>query len=158
MLATHGLQLDRQPLPGFPRRRAQDRVQPLGEPIGPAVGAEVRRCARVNALDVRLLELALLLEDPLRSQLRHRFDLQSAVQHGALHQLLEPGFVWLFVLAERHPLRVGDDHRPDAERSARLGELRNLHLVFHAVRLRGISSLSPVSASSWTMRLSVSGV
>lgn len=115
VLAAEALQLARQPAAVVLGR--DDVVDAADDPVGPAVLAERARVGRVRALDVGLLELADVAEDPVARQLRHGLLLDVAVaQHpvGALLDAVEPGRVADVAALERHPLRVHDDDaRPE---------------------------------------------
>ena len=114
MLAAKTLQLRRQP--AAIRLGLDDGVDALGHPIGPAVPAERGRVGGIGALDVRVLELADVAEDPLARQLGHGLLFDLVVEDGASADALEPAHVRDVGRGEGHPLRVHDDGaRPEGD-------------------------------------------
>ena len=133
VLAAEALQLRRQPAAVM--LRLHNSIDTIDDPIRPAVFPERARIGRVGALDVRLLELAHVAEDPVARELGHGLLLDVVLAEdpvGPLPDALKPGHVARIPLLERHPLRVDDDGaRPgdDAVLAVELGVFARHHLV-----------------------------
>jgi hypothetical protein len=86
-----------------------DGVDAFGDLAGPAVLAERGRLDQVAALDVRVVELAHVPEDPVTRQLRHGLLLHSLVVVEIFPEPIELGHIADVILVEWNLLCIHDD-------------------------------------------------